>query len=123
MNKFSYSCLVISLLSNVVYAQEFKCPEQIETQQSLNQEKAGFDQYIQEYPHHLSTVGFTEGHPDDLALIKPNAEGPNGEPKYEFFTSRDIWMLCYYDNTKVTLIKNIGKPKTCTQLGNTSQCD
>jgi IS5 family transposase len=91
------------LYPHISSADPFTCPQHIETQQSLSQEQDGFDQYSRVVLNELLAVGFTDGHPDDKRLIKPGAEGSNGEPMYEFFTSRDIWMLCYYSNTEVLL--------------------
>jgi hypothetical protein len=110
------------LYPHISSADPFTCPQHIETQQSLSQEQDGFDQYSRVLANDLLAVGFTDGHPDEKRLIKPDAEGPNGEPKYEFFTSRDIWMLCYYSNTEVTLMKNIGPQKRCTVTGHNSHC-
>jgi hypothetical protein len=68
----------------------------------------------------LRAAVFTDGHPKDLAVLKPAAEkktksGTRVVYRFDGGFAQGIWLQCSYENTKITVQQKLAGPaKSCT---------
>ncbi|MBA2650646.1 MAG: hypothetical protein H0U73_00040 [Tatlockia sp.] len=100
------SCLSGLIISVHSSAMSIKCPEEIKTKQSLQQEIKGWNPFINEPSsiHHFNRITFYAGHPKENASLAPDNE--RKDPTWTF-DANDIWLACGYLNTNIQLIQKL----------------
>jgi len=105
--------LLIGLLSVVVvhsiHAAERFCPETIEVTQSIKHTPKGWSVDYEHRPHYLTTISVSDGHPSELAILKPD-NGDSDELAYwtlDPHNTRPYWVTCSYLGTSAVLQKQL----------------
>ncbi|HTL12638.1 MAG TPA: STY0301 family protein [Bdellovibrionota bacterium] len=86
------------------------CPDRIETAQSLKSAVSPWQTF--EDPNtvnYLSMVDYYDGEPKGMAQLVPDNEDSLHDPVWTFSGDREIWQVCRYTNTQVSLTKKLPK--------------
>lgn len=109
----------LSVLS-LGYALDYRCPERIETKQSLkisaHEDFEPLTNSFEEYQN-LDLISLYSGHPKQGASLVPTDESNAKEPFWNFQPNDEfgVWMKCGYANTTVSLVRKLPPTtKKCT---------
>jgi hypothetical protein len=117
MEVMKHFILTASLvLSSTVYAAKPACPDSINTKQSLKNKVQEWLEFRSEDGTILKSIEFYDGNPfKKIHLAPDNAEKGASEQVWTFQKNQEIWQLCRYTNTNITLTKQMPAGlKTCT---------
>jgi hypothetical protein len=93
-----------------VLAAKYPCPKEIKTKQSLNGNKKNWETLLDPQSSSiLQSVDFYSGHPKKMAQLAPDNKDTDQDPFWTFVPKDEIWQVCVYQDTKMRLIKKLGK--------------
>ncbi|WP_319522141.1 STY0301 family protein [uncultured Desulfosarcina sp.] len=98
-------------------ASEWECPQQIETEQTLESVPGSWAAGKSQYPSTLKIVYIYDGPPEQLAVLAASNKGSNDN--FYLYTldkenPRQYWIACVYRNTHLMLSKPLPKGlKSC----------
>lgn len=103
--------LILSLMcfSIGIFASEEPCPKKIDTKQSIVKNVSGWNVFQDPNNLHiLRIVDFYTGNPKKMALLAPDNEDSLHDPVWTFAANDEIWQVCRYTNTKISLTRKLG---------------
>jgi hypothetical protein len=116
MKKIISISLVLLVLP--VFAAEYRCPESIESIQTIPKVPQGWQTYNDPWngSQKFENVLMFDGHPNDNASLVPDTETkPYQDSTWTNHTAKGFWLACYYNQSTVRLIQAIPKSvKKCT---------
>lgn len=100
-------------------AAEHPCPNKIKTVQSLGQQLKGWKKHQDSsMVNVLRAVDYYDGPPAEGAQLVPDNGDSLKDPKWTF-SQKEIWQVCLYTNTTMTLTKKLPKgTKSCQVIFN-----
>lgn len=102
--------LFSTFLIRSAFAAKFPCPKELGTKQSAVGSKKNWSNFQDsQNPNQLKTVEFYSGHPKQLAQLAPDNKDTQENPFWTFVPKDEIWQVCVYQDTRVKLIKKLGK--------------
>ena len=107
----------ILLLSNLAFPLEIRCPENIETKQTLSKAQDGWDAVVDTLNgrQNLETMELYDGPFEEGAALVPDNESSKKDPYWTNHTLKGFWVACFYSQSTVRLTKQIpGSVKKCT---------
>lgn len=110
MKKYIYLCVFCFSISGLAF--EYRCPESVETTQSLVFTPEGWrslsDKTKDIQP--LERMTIFDGNPEEKASLVPDNEGAQQDLTWTNHTLKGFWMACSYSQTTARLIREI--PRT-----------
>ena len=96
------------LLSSSIFASEEPCPNKLETKQSIVKNISGWNIFQDSNDQHiLRMVDFYSGNPKKMAQLAPDNADNMKDPVWTFGLNDEIWQVCRYTNTKISLTKKL----------------
>jgi len=101
--------VLLFLLAVECFASEFSCPtKQVKTKQSIVQQSSGWKVFQDPNDIHiLKSVDFYDGTPKKMIQLAPDNADSGQDPVWSFGQKHEIWQVCRYTNTKVSLTKKL----------------
>lgn len=109
------SFLILCIFAIRVSAKELPCPPKLETNQVLAKNISSWKTFQDSNDVHiLQSVDFYDGDPKEMAQLAPDNADSKNDPVWTFGVKSEIWQVCRYTNTKISLTKNLGRSfKSC----------
>lgn len=110
------SFLFLCMLSLNLFAKESPCPQKMESNQVIAKNISGWKTFQDSNDIHiLKSVDFYDGNPKEMAQLAPDNADSKNDPAWTFGSKSEIWQVCRYTNTKISLTKNLGRNlKNCS---------
>lgn len=101
--------IILSLVAFNISAKEYACPPKLETNQVIAKNISGWKTFLDSNDINiLESVDFYNGNPSEMAQMMPDNADSKKDPVWTFGAKREIWQVCRYTNTKISLSKNLG---------------
>ena len=105
----------VTLLAIFLSAASFAhpCPDRLETHQTLKKQIIGWEPFFDPNALQLlESVDFYDGPPKQMAQLVPDNSDSKNDPSWTFAPregqkAADIWQVCRYTNTKVSLERRL----------------
>ncbi|MBI2785155.1 MAG: hypothetical protein HYX60_02130 [Legionella longbeachae] len=106
--------LELAIAFHPALAITIKCPDKINTSQSLQEKVNGWDEFLDDWNivHHFNKVTFYAGHPKEHASLVPDNEDTKSNKMNWTFGKDIIWLACGYSNTDIQLIQKLPNATT-----------
>ena len=97
------------------------CPAAIPVAQTLSEAVAGWEAFEDDTPTQLMSVGIFDGHPRERASLVPDSDEASAGRQTAVWqldanSSRDYWLLCYYDRSRVALTHALARGITRVEV-------
>ena len=102
------------------------CPPAIPAAQRLSEAVAGWEPFEVDAPIQLMSVGVVDGHPRERASLVPDSDEESAGRRLAVWQldknrSRDSWLVCYYDGTRVALTRALARDITRVEVTSDTQ--
>lgn len=117
--KFFISTLFLIFFISPLLAEEFRCPDKIETKQALTGEGIQGWQAVDDTVNgqkNMESMHVYDGNPNNVgASLAPDNKGSKNDPYWTRSLKKELWVSCSYHQTSIHLAQPIPKDlKKCT---------
>ncbi len=123
--RFVALTLLTLLFPAYVFAADYRCPDTVETTQTLKKSPADWEAFARPNDiQRFERITLYDGVPADMASLVPDDNDKVTLWTFFDLPDRPLWMACEYSNTTVNLVRKLqGSVKECRLKGkNTLSC-
>jgi len=97
------------------------CPPAIPVAQTLSEAVGGWEPFEDDTPTQLMSVGVFDGHPREQASLVPDSDEASAGRRTAVWqldasSSRNYWLVCYYDRSRVALTHALARGITRVEV-------